>query len=181
MNEHDQHNLCGAKTRAGTPCKRAPVRGRNRCNLHGGKTPRGAALPQFKDGQYSNILPVRLAARYEELIRDPEILRVRDDIALVVARVHELLSQLGEEPSDDDRTIWSEILDGMEQHRKLIETERKTLISMRLMISAEELTTFLSAFLMESRNAITSNVTDPDDQRRTIAAIQESAAKYIRD
>jgi len=27
---------CGAKTRAGTPCRRWPVRGRRRCRLHGG-------------------------------------------------------------------------------------------------------------------------------------------------
>lgn len=29
---------CGAKTRAGTPCKRAAVLGRARCALHGGKS-----------------------------------------------------------------------------------------------------------------------------------------------
>ncbi len=27
---------CDAKTRAGTPCRRSPVRGRRRCRLHGG-------------------------------------------------------------------------------------------------------------------------------------------------
>jgi hypothetical protein len=29
---------CGAKTRAGTPCKRAAVSGRARCPLHGGRS-----------------------------------------------------------------------------------------------------------------------------------------------
>lgn len=29
---------CGAKTRAGTPCKRAACRGRTRCPLHGGRS-----------------------------------------------------------------------------------------------------------------------------------------------
>ena len=27
---------CSAKTRTGTPCKRGPVPGKNRCKLHGG-------------------------------------------------------------------------------------------------------------------------------------------------
>lgn len=31
--------ICGAKTRAKTPCQHAPVRGRNRCYLHGGRSP----------------------------------------------------------------------------------------------------------------------------------------------
>ena len=39
---------CGAKTRAGTPCKNPAVRGRRRCRMHGGrstgaKTPEGRA------------------------------------------------------------------------------------------------------------------------------------------
>lgn len=32
---------CGAKTRSGEPCKRAPAKGRTRCRLHGGATPKG--------------------------------------------------------------------------------------------------------------------------------------------
>jgi glucans biosynthesis protein len=43
---------CGAKTRAGTPCKSAPVRGRRRCRFHGGlspSSPRGS-----RNGHYTN-------------------------------------------------------------------------------------------------------------------------------
>jgi hypothetical protein len=32
---------CGAKTRAGSPCKQAAVRGRARCRMHGGATGSG--------------------------------------------------------------------------------------------------------------------------------------------
>ncbi len=34
------HNapMCGAKTRAGTPCRRPACRGRKRCHLHGGRS-----------------------------------------------------------------------------------------------------------------------------------------------
>jgi glucans biosynthesis protein len=48
---------CGAKTRAGRPCRQAAVRGRGRCRMHGGA--RGSGGPQgnrngnFKHGVYT--------------------------------------------------------------------------------------------------------------------------------
>jgi hypothetical protein len=44
---------CGAKTRAGTPCKRMPSPYRNRCSLHGGKSLSGGGHPNYKHGFYS--------------------------------------------------------------------------------------------------------------------------------
>lgn len=44
---------CLAKTKNGSPCQRFPLRNRTRCRLHGGLTPRGAAHPSFKHGEYS--------------------------------------------------------------------------------------------------------------------------------
>lgn len=58
--------ICGAKTRAGTPCKRAP-RYNGRCNLHGGKSWGWFASPRYKHGLYSKYMPRPLAIR--ELIR----------------------------------------------------------------------------------------------------------------
>ena len=43
---------CGAKTKAGTPCKRAPTLV-GRCNLHGGKSLIGMSHPNYKHGLYS--------------------------------------------------------------------------------------------------------------------------------
>lgn len=48
--------LCGAKTRAGTPCKSPAVRGKNRCRLHGGAAGSGAPVGNknaYKHGYYS--------------------------------------------------------------------------------------------------------------------------------
>ena len=41
---------CGAKTRRGTPCQKPALRGRNRCQLHGGKSngPRTIAFSAVK-------------------------------------------------------------------------------------------------------------------------------------
>jgi|GEM_PF-1706256 len=46
-------NICGAKTKKGTPCKNAPVEGRERCHLHGGRQPRGPDHHNYKNGLYS--------------------------------------------------------------------------------------------------------------------------------
>jgi hypothetical protein len=40
MNE-PLNRRCGAKNRQGEPCKLAPMIGKTRCRLHGGKTPKG--------------------------------------------------------------------------------------------------------------------------------------------
>ncbi len=48
---------CGAKTRAGHPCRQAAVRGRRRCRMHGGANgsggPPGERNGNFKRGTYT--------------------------------------------------------------------------------------------------------------------------------
>lgn len=50
--------LCGAKTRAGTPCRRpagwgTDHVGEGRCKLHGGRSLRGFLHPRYKHGRYA--------------------------------------------------------------------------------------------------------------------------------
>ena len=56
-------DLCGARTRAGGSCRRRPVHGRRRCNLHGGKSRAGFAHPNYKHGRYSKYGLERIKAR----------------------------------------------------------------------------------------------------------------------
>jgi len=47
---------CGAKTRAGSPCQCPAIRGRNRCRLHGGRSPgapTGTANGNFTSGEFT--------------------------------------------------------------------------------------------------------------------------------
>ena len=73
----------------GERCRRYTVQGRNVCMMHGGKTPRGFALPQTKDGRHSRDLPTRLAARYDASRTDPELLNLTDEIALADALIED--------------------------------------------------------------------------------------------
>lgn len=116
MNEQNAHEQkCGAKTRSGGRCKRAPAPGYNRCNLHGGKTPRGHALPHTKTGRYSKHLPTRMAARYLEAETDGELISLRSDVALLDARIADLLARVD---SGESGRIWSDTKAAFEALRK---------------------------------------------------------------
>lgn len=83
---------CAAKSkRTGEQCRQPAMTGRTTCYMHGGKTPRGAALPQTTHGRYSKDLPTRLAARYEEARNDPDLLNLNAEIQLTYALLTEAL------------------------------------------------------------------------------------------
>jgi hypothetical protein len=65
-----------------------------RCSKHGGKSLAGIASPTFKHGRHSRYIPARLQDRYAASIADPELLALREDIALLDARLSELLERV---------------------------------------------------------------------------------------
>lgn len=105
----DNNRICGAKSRrTGQPCQRAPCRGRTRCKFHGGATPIGPASASFKHGRrskWSGIVPDgALAARLERAEADDTLLSLRSDVALIDARLQELVEQL---PAGASSDAWS--------------------------------------------------------------------------
>jgi len=78
QSEHDQSKrdnlskvpedrICGAKTRAGTPCKNWGMWPSGRCRMHGGKSYGGAASPTFEHGWYSRYWPYTIMRKEVEL------------------------------------------------------------------------------------------------------------------
>jgi hypothetical protein len=99
--------ICGAKAKStGRPCQRPPVPGRTRCRLHGGATPRGPAHANFKTGRFSADLPTRLLSRYNDARNDPELLSLREETAVVQARIGELAKRLEQ---NDTGPLWQEL------------------------------------------------------------------------
>lgn len=66
----------------------------NVCHWHGGKSQKGAANHRFTHGKYSRFLPTRMIENYERSLRDPDLLSLKNDIAVVDARLAELLAML---------------------------------------------------------------------------------------
>lgn len=70
-------------------CLRPAMKQRTVCYHHGGKVPRGFALPQTKTGRHSKDLPTRLAATYLASRSDPDLLNLSDEIALTDAFIED--------------------------------------------------------------------------------------------
>src|SRR4051812_28697546 len=101
----DHPMQCGAKTRNGAPCRTRPMPN-GRCRMHGGKSLSGPASPTFTTGRHSKYLPARLLARYQEMTQDAELLALRDEIALIDARISDVLQRV--ERGESSR-IWREL------------------------------------------------------------------------
>lgn len=88
---------CGARLRGTDPpryCGLAPLKGRTRCKLHGGKSKRGVESGTFKTGERSRFVPQRYLADAERAMADPDVMSVRFDFALAEARNAELLRSI---------------------------------------------------------------------------------------
>lgn len=99
-NPHGRLNMqCTAKSKqTGKRCGRAATAGRDVCHYHGGRTPSGPALPQFKHGRNIKYLPAGMQTKYQAALEDKELVSLRDDIAMVdvlEAELYESLCQDG--------------------------------------------------------------------------------------
>lgn len=90
----DGQSICGAQYKDGNVCRRRPVTGRNRCARHGGKSAVGINSGQYKTGKYSKYLPARLLEKYDTASNDPDLLSLKDEIALVDSRLADLLTKI---------------------------------------------------------------------------------------
>jgi hypothetical protein len=96
----------GKSKQSGERCKKSAVVGFKVCEIHGGKTPVGTALPQTRTGRYSRHLPLRLAECYQEAIADPELLSVREDVALLDSRLSDVLAAASNQESGE---LWENL------------------------------------------------------------------------
>jgi hypothetical protein len=98
---------CGAKNKQnGGACQNAPVIGRTRCRMHGGKSLVGSACPHYRTGRYSAYVPERLRERYQQAETDQELLSLRGEVALVDARLADLLSRVD---TGESGALWAEL------------------------------------------------------------------------
>lgn len=65
-----------------------------RCKMHGGKSLTGIASPVLASGRYSKNLPTRMMGRYAESRQESDQLALREDIALIDARLEDMLAKV---------------------------------------------------------------------------------------
>jgi hypothetical protein len=95
---------CKAKSKQRqAQCKLSAVPGMEVCRFHGGKTPVGPGSATYKDGRRSKFLPSRMFADYQAAGIDPELMSLRNDLALIDARIIDVLKRVD---SGEAGIIW---------------------------------------------------------------------------
>lgn len=85
---------CTGHNRDGSRCRRwvqNHTYRKGKCYRHGGRTLSGTSHPNFRNGKYSQDLPTRYAADYQQAIADPEIHALTHEIGIIEARYRDLL------------------------------------------------------------------------------------------
>lgn len=85
---------CTAIKASGEQCRAWAINGTTKCARHGGKSLKGIAHPNFKHGKFVKYIPPRLRERFDESMKDQDLLEMRSSIALTDARVEDLLSRV---------------------------------------------------------------------------------------
>lgn len=86
-------NLCGAKTRTGAPCRKAPVAGSARCRNHGGKTPKGQNAGNKHAAKPGSLYSKYLTADERRLFNGIEIGKIDDELRLMRIRLTRALAK----------------------------------------------------------------------------------------
>ena len=168
-----QKGKCGAKLRKTDParyCTKEPLAGKKRCRLHGGGSLAGLAHPNLTTGLRSKYLPKGLLERYEAARADNQLLKIRDDVALVEGLLAHYTAALKPDKAVTVRQE-SRILALVDQRRKLIEAEAKRLKDLHQMITIDR----YMAQMTVVGNLILKHVTDPI----TLAALHADLARHL--
>lgn len=105
---------CQAKAKStGEQCGRRAVAGKRVCTVHGGLTPSGPASPHWKDGGRSKYLPKRLLDDYQASLDNPDKLVLDEDIALIDARLSDVLRRVD---SGESGQVWRDLREAKREY-----------------------------------------------------------------
>jgi len=137
-------DTCGAKAKGtGQPCKRAPVKGRNRCKLHGGASLQGSDSARYKHGLYSKYAGSQLKDVLSQLedVDSEELIQPDAEIKLMQALLMKCKSlQDGLDDLNDLDTI-SKIIERL-IHAK--QRSQKIMLEQERLIPATDIQLFLT-------------------------------------
>lgn len=132
--------------------------------------------PHYRGRGYSKDIPTRLWDRYSQALADPTLLELTSELGLVDARIGEVLGRLPEQPDETDPEVWGTLIGLIEQRRKLVETERRREVDLKLHLTVEQALLFVGAL----QTAVAEIVTDPA-QRQALARRFEQLMNRGRD
>jgi len=105
-------------------CTQNAITGTTKCKQHGGKSLKGISSPSLKTGKYSKFLPDKLAARYQEIMDDNELLTLKNEVHLIDTRLTEILENI---QNDDTKTLWIDLQSSFERYKNAYNDERRSI------------------------------------------------------
>lgn len=131
MDNSTPKRICGAKNRQGEPCKKPPMKGKNRCLAHGGKTPKSQNRGK-ENGNHKNGLYVQHLTPEEQEAWDSVSLGTVDHelklCRIMLSRCIALLAKIDENPNSTQNMAGfelSEIKRSVHQDISRVETTSK--------------------------------------------------------
>lgn len=210
--------ICGAKTRAGHPCRSTALGPAGRCRVHNGWPLTGTEVGTYKHGRYSKLLPSRLVPRYHASLDDPDLLSLKEEIALIDSRIGDLTDRVDSGESsmiwdklntarnkylkamrDDnqegavealndllelagrgkaDFAIWKDMENLVKTRKQLVESERKRLVQMNQMITAEQAVVLVSA-IVHTLKGVVYDRCDASTARDILDAVSADTARLL--
>jgi len=154
-------NLCGAKTRKGTPCKSAGM-SNGRCRMHGGTNPGRPII----HGRYSVKHRESLHNKMQEFLDDPAPANLMGELAVQRAFLQDFLGKLTDQPIDAKTT--NHVFDMTEAIGRLV--ERITRMLNQTAVTQMEIV-FLQATIT---NLIVKYIDDPNKRLEFVAELRSA-------
>ena len=142
----DSRRCTATSKRSGLRCKRFASVGREVCSVHGGKSLRGVSHPGFRHGRYSKALPARLSKEFRKLLADPNLVGLRDELALLDVRIQQCVQARD----------WVAIERLLESRRRLVGTQVQLEAHQESTLTAEQALALAAAL----SHAVRKNVED---------------------
>lgn len=154
-------NLCGARTRKGTPCKSAAM-SNGRCRMHGGTNPGRPII----HGRYSVKHRESLHNKMQEFLDDPAPANLMGELAVQRAFLQDFLGKLTEQPIDQKTT--NHVFDMTEAIGRLVERITR-------MLNQTAVTQMEIAFLQATiTNLIVKYIDDPNKRLEFVAELRSA-------
>lgn len=117
---------CKAKSkRSGERCKNNAMIGQEVCRLHGGKSLKGIAAPNYQGKGFSKYMPVGLLDTYQEFASAPDKLILDEQIAIVDTYMAQLLESLGDYSSPE---LWEQLQTQVIEYKKAKSEDKAALL-----------------------------------------------------
>ncbi len=149
----------------GEQCQKRPVEGRPFCRSHGGTS--GRKPVHGKRSKYGPV-PQGLLKRFEEAQRDPDLLNLSRQIALLDAKIW-AIAEKASARKDFTKPETHELLKVISAHQALVSQEVSRRVSLGTMVDVRDVL-LLIGYLYDS---VVKNVKDPDARRRIASDLRK--------